>query len=571
MNSKAPFSVRPIVSLKDMIGQSEKLFGSKNAFLIKEKNDNIKGVSYSEFKNDMDALGTAFLDMGLKGKNVAVIGENRYEWCVTYLAAVNGTGMIVPLDKELPLPELENLLSRSGAAAIVFSGKHAEDIKKITASVTSVEYFINMDAGQDYENILSFNMLVEKGRLLLKSGNRSYLDSTIDADAASILLFTSGTTDLAKGVLLSHKNICSNIMGVTSSVRVYSSDTNLSILPLHHTYACTVDFLTMVYNGCTVAFNEGLKHISKNLKEYRPTVLILVPLIIENMYNKIWSQAAKKPRLRFKLKTALFISNTLYNTFNIDIRKKLFRQIHENIGGNIRIIIAGAAAINPDVSKGFRAMGIPSLQGYGLTECSPIVTVNRDDEYNDSSIGFPLPGLDVKIDSPGKDKIGEIIVKGDSVMLGYYKNEEATGRVLKNGWLYTGDLGYVDQSGFFHITGRKKNVIVTKNGKNIFPEEVEAYLNKSPFIKESLVWGKFEDETGETKVNAQIVVDIDAIKNKHKVNGLSKDEIKKIIKGEVKAVNRSMPSYKRIQDYIIRENEFAKTTTKKIKRHAENM
>jgi long-chain acyl-CoA synthetase len=360
-------------------------------------------------------------------------------------------------------------------------------------------------------------------------------------------------------------------MGVTSSVHVESNDSILSILPLHHTYACTVDFLTMIYNGCTVTFNEGLKHISKNLKEYKPTVLILVPLIIENMYNKIWSQAAKKPAMKIKLKTALFISNVLYNTFGINIRKKLFRQIHENVGGNIRLIIAGAAAINPDVSRGFRAMGIPSLQGYGLTECSPIVTVNRDNEYNDSSIGLSLPGLDVRIDHPDGDGIGEIIVKGDSVMLGYYKNEEATGKVLKDGWLHTGDLGYVDESGFFHITGRKKNVIVTKNGKNIFPEEVEAYLNKSHFIKESLVWGKLEEETGETKVNAQIVVDIDAIKRKYKVNEISKDEIKKIIKGEVKAANRNMPLYKRIQDYVIRENEFSKTTTQKIKRHAEKM
>lgn len=571
MKNKVPFNFRPIINLKDMAEQSEKLFGRKNAFLLKNGAGNYKGITYTEFKNDIDALGTAFINLGLKDKNIAVIGENRYEWCVTYLATVNGTGTIVPLDKELPQIELENLLIRSEASAVVFSGKYAETLKNSLNNLTSVKYYINMDLEEDDQVFVSYKRLFKLGNDLIKSGNSSFLDASIDPDAPNMLIFTSGTTDLAKGVLLSHRNICSDIVGVTSSIYVDSSDSVLSILPLHHTYECTADFLTMIHNGCTISFNEGLKYIQKNLKEFQPTILMLVPLIIESLYKKIWDQASKKPALKMKLKAALWLSNTLYKLFKIDIRKKLFKQIHDNIGGRVRLIVAGAAAIDPDVSKGFRAMGIPSLQGYGLTECSPIVTVNRDNIYNDSSAGLPLPGLEVRINNPDKNGIGEIIVKGDTIMLGYYKNAEATRQVLKDGWFYTGDLGYADKKGFIYITGRKKNVIVTKNGKNIFPEEVEAYLNKSLYIKESIVWGKPDDKTGDTNINAQIVVDMDAIKERFKAAEFSEEEIRKIIAGEVKSVNKSMPLYKRIDDFTLRENEFEKTTTKKIKRHMEKV
>lgn len=385
----------------------------------------------------------------------------------------------------------------------------------------------------------------------------------------SFLIFTSGTTDLAKGVMLSHKNICSDLMSVTSSIYFDSTDSVLSILPLHHTYACTVDFLTITYYGACISFNEGLKHISRNLKETSPTILILVPLIIENMYQKVWAQASKDKKLKFKLKLGLSISNFLYNNFKIDIRKKLFKQIIDNLGGRVRLIIAGAAGIDPVVSKGFRSFGITILQGYGLTEASPIISVNRENLYRDDSIGLPLPGIEVKIVNPDKDGIGEIIVKGGNIMLGYYQNEAATQKVLKDGWLYTGDLGRIDSHGFIYLTGRKKNVIVTKNGKNVFPEEVESYINKSPYIKESLVTGKNIDANGETIVTAQIVIDLDIIKEKLGTDTPSEEEIYKLIKSEINHANHNMPLYKRVQDFTIRENEFAKTTTKKIKRYLE--
>lgn len=569
MQHKPIYNVRHINNLKDMIEQSEKLYGDKNAFLVKTRDDNYTGIKYSKFKSDIDALGTALINLGLKNNFIAVIGENRYEWCVTYLGVVNGTGVIVPLDKELPLAEIENLLIRSRAAAVVFSGKLEKELRSISSSLSSVDYFINMDSEIDEEKFLSYKNLIRKGKELIDRGDKAFTGAQIDLEAMSILLFTSGTTDLAKGVMLSHKNICFDVMAVCQSLRIDSRDSVLSILPLHHTYECTAGFLVMVYNGCTISFTEGLKHIAKNLKETRPTILILVPLILENMYKKIWDQASKQRGLKTKLKAALFISNILYRTFGVDVRRMLFKRIHENIGGRVRLIISGAAAVDPRVSKGFRSMGITTIQGYGLTECAPIVTVGRESCIRDDSIGQPLPGIEVKIDSPNKDGIGEILVKGENVMLGYFENQAATDKVLKDGWLYTGDLGKADEYDFYVITGRKKNVIVTKNGKNIYPEEVEAYLNKSPYILESMVWGNYDETDDETLVKAQIVPDFEALKERFKTDHIPPEEIKKVINLEVKNVNRNMPIYKHVRHFTIRETEFAKTTTRKIKRYVE--
>jgi long-chain acyl-CoA synthetase len=565
------FEVRAIKNLRDMIEQSSQLFADKNAFYVKTKDNSYRGITFSEFKNDIDSFGTALLELGLDKGFVAVIGENRYEWCVTYLATVNGVGVIIPLDKELPIAELENLLRQSTANVVVYSGKFHEGIKEMSPRLSNVKYFINMSADKDEdEKFISFWSLLEKGKKLLESGKKDYLNAPIDETSMSAMIFTSGTTDHAKAVMLSHKNICSNIMSVSASVRMDSNDSVLSILPLHHTYECTAGFLTMIYNGATITFNEGLKHIGKNLKEAQPTILILVPLILESMYNKIWEQASKNKSLKFKLKAGLFISNLLYKGLKIDIRRKLFKSIIDNVGGKLRLVISGAAALDPDVARGFEAMGVEVLQGYGLTEASPIVSVNRDKLYRHDSVGLPLPGLEVEINNPDKDGLGEIIVKGDSVMLGYYNNEAATNAVLKDGWLYTGDLGRMDETGFIYITGRKKNIIVTKTGKNIFPEEVEAYINKSPYIKESLVSGRENDKNDETIVVAQIVPDIDAIKAKLKIDTEpSPEEVYNLIKSEIRSINKNMPVYKRVVDITIRENEFAKTSSKKIKRYLE--
>ena len=571
MTTKPRYSVRKIRNLKDMLEQSVRLYGENNAFLLKDENGTYRGVKYREYKSDVDSLGTALINLGLKDKFIAVIGENRYEWTVAYLAAVNGTGVVVPLDKDLPQQELENLLERSGASAVIFSGKLANFMKKAPLTVPSVKYFINMDNEEDDDVFLSYKQLIKKGRQLIEDGDRSFLDAEIDDDAMSILLFTSGTTDLAKGVMLSHKNICSNVMAVCSSLYIDDTDSALSILPLHHTYECTCGFLVMIYNGCAISFIEGLRHIAKNMQETKPSIIMAVPLILENMYKKIWDKASKKPGGKFKLKAAVAISDFLYHVLKIDIRKRLFKQIHDSFGGRLRLIISGAAAIDPKALKGLRSFGLNVLQGYVLTECSPIVTVNREEAFVNSSVGLPLPGVEVKLVNVGADDVGEIAVKGDNVMLGYFKNESATQKVMKDGWFYTGDLARVDESGFFYITGRKKNVIVTKNGKNIFPEEVETYLNRSPYIQESLVWGQYDQITGETYVNAQIYPNIDAIKEKLKTDQVSQEDVHKIISAEIKSINRMMPLYKHVRGFTIRENEFAKTTTKKIKRYAEKI
>ena len=571
MTSNAVYKVRNVRDLKDMLEQSTKLFGEKDAFWLKTENSSYKGVRYIELKNEVDALGTAFIKLGLKDKFIAVIGENRYEWCVAYLSAVNGTGVVVPLDRELPVSEVENLLARSGASAVVFSGKHEKDMRQISVSLTTIEHFINMDAEEDADGFLSYKKLVSMGEALLAQGDRSFTDANVDPEAFNILIFTSGTTDLAKGVMLSHKNIVTDIMSVCSVLHIDDTDSTLCMLPLHHTYACTTSFLLMLYNGCRISFIEGLKHIAKNMKETSPTILLAVPLILESMYKKVWDQISKQRNGARKDKIAIFISNAAYNLLGIDIRKRLFRQIHESIGGKVRLIISGAAAIDPVVSKGFRSFGLTLRQGYGLTECAPIVTVNQEEKFRDDSIGLPLPCDEVMVYKPNKEGIGELIVKGSNVMLGYFGNRLATEKVLRDGWFYTGDLGKMNRDGFFSITGRKKNVIVTKNGKNIYPEEVEAYLDKSPYIAESMVYGKVDEASEETFVYAQIVPSLETIREKLGKTEVTSNEVFRIIDAEVKAVNKNMPLYKRIRRFTVREEEFAKTSTKKIKRYIEKI
>ena len=563
------YEVRKIEDLRDMVRQTAELHPDCSAFTLKDGNGNFTSITYRDFQKSINELGTALLVLGLKDAKIAVMSENRYEWCLTYLTVVNGVGIIVPLDKELPVNEVTSLISRSEATAIVTSRDYIQDIIDIKKDLPGLKYIISMDPVDETETpgVIYLYDLLEKGKKLVESGSREYIDAPINPDEMRMLIFTSGTTDKSKGVMLSHKNICHDIMGVSQLLTADTRDSILSILPLHHTYECTAGFLTMVYLGVSIGFCEGLRHIQKNLQEYKPSIIMSVPLILENVYNKV-EKKAKKENKYLKLRFGLFIAPLLAKLGFKDIQKKMFREIHESLGGNLRLIISGASALNPKVSKAFRAMGFNLLQGYGLTECSPIVTVNRLEEYKDGSVGLPLPGVEIKIDNPGKDKIGEILVRGNNVMLGYYKNEEATREVLKDGWLYTGDYGRIDKDGFLYITGRKKNVIVTKNGKNIYPEDIELYLNQSPYILESLVFGVDDPVENETRVCAQIVPKMETIEEELGRTPTD-EELHKIILAEVKKVNKKLSSYKRIQHFDIRKEEFAKTTTKKIKRYVE--
>jgi len=561
------YDVRTITDLRDLVHQSAEIYGDADAFLVKDLRSGVtRSVSFRQFQRDIQALAVALRERGLQGTHIAIVSENRYEWCVSYLAIACGGSIVVPIDRELPEHELATLLQRSGARAVLCSDEYATRIADLRSGLPMLEHVLDFDAEAETSASSSFWKTLRAGRIALETGAAAQAEPAIDPNAMSAIIFTSGTTEQSKGVMLSQRNLCADIMAVSRHLYADNNDCILSILPLHHTYECTAGFLTMVYLGVTICFCEGLRHINKNLQEYRPSMMMSVPLILENIYSKIVKKAKKEkryPALRFGLAIAGFLFR-----LGIDVRRQLFAEVHETLGGNMRLIIAGAAALNPKVSKALRAMGLNIMQGYGLTECSPIVSVNRLDTYRDASAGLPLPGVTITIDNPGPDGIGEIVVRGDIVMLGYYNNPEATAACLVDGALRTGDNGYIDRNGFLFISGRQKNVIVTKNGKNIFPEDVELYLNKSVFIKESLVYGVDGGADEDTMVCARIVPNMEVIVEQFGQVPVQ-DDLYRLIKGEVAKANKKLSSYKKIRHFDIREGEFEKTTTKKIKRHIE--
>ena len=558
------YEFREIRDLKQMLYSSAQMFGDKTGYLVKER---IGGpylpISFNQFRDDVDGLGTALLELGLKGKKIAVIGDNRYDWLVSHMAAVCGVGISVPLDKELPAGEVANLLNRSGASALIYSAKVEKKVMQALEQAEGVEFLISMDAQEDTETVKSMPQLVQRGQYLIGQGDRSYVNAVIDPDVMAILLFTSGTTGLAKGVMLSHKNICFNVYAMSKFVNVSAPDeVALSVLPMHHTYEQTCLQMTCLYQGCTVAYCEGLKYITKNMAEAKATITLAVPLIYESMHKKVWKKAEQGGKAD-KMRKGISISKKL-SILPQKATKKLFKDVHAALGGTMKTLIAGGAAIDPAVVEDFRAMGFNIFQGYGMTECSPIIAVNMDRYSKPASVGLPIPGTHVKLVDMDENGIGEIICKSDSVMLGYYENEEETAKVLRDGWLYTGDYGYFDEDGFLYISGRKKNVIVTKNGKNIFPEEVEFYLAKSDFIAEVVVRGKDDEKSGETIVWAEIFPDMNNIKEQK--GDIDADELKALIKREIDIANDQMSTYKRVKRFKIRDTEFEKTTTKKIKR-----
>lgn len=555
------YQMRYINDLRDMIHSSAELYGNDTSFLVKDvPRGEYRPITYNQLKEDIDCLGTKLIEMGLKDKKVAVIGENSYKWVVSYLAVVNGTGVIVPLDKELTGIEIENLLSRAKVDAIVFSGKMK---KKIMDVIEDIDIKIDMDAKEDCEGIRAFDCLLEEGRKLLEEGNRDFIDAVIDREAMCALLFTSGTTGMSKGVMLSHKNISANVYNMSKYVKIRRPGGGLSVLPMHHTYELTCHVFTAIYQGVFVAICEGLKYIQPNLKESRATVMLGVPIVFETMHKKVWKQAeASGAAGKMKKMMALSRKTKLYN--RPEIIKKIFEKIHTSLGGNIALFIAGGAAINPDVIKDYETLGIPMIQGYGMTENAPIIAVNRDYYSKHDSVGKPMPGTEVRIIDQDADGVGEIICKGPSVMIGYYDNPEATAEVLKDGWLYTGDYGRFDDEGFLYICGRKKNVIVTKNGKNIFPEEIEQLLMEQPFIEEVLVYGTIDKRDGDVVVKAEVYPSYESIKEA--LGEITEDGIKDAIKDSIEEVNDKMPAYKRVKRFKLREEEFEKTTTRKIKR-----
>lgn len=559
------YEFREIRDLKQMMESSVQLYGEKTAYLVKERPGGpYLPISYNQLKEDVDGLGTALIELGLKGKKIAIIGDNRYDWLVAHMAAVCGVGISVPLDKELPVSEVANLLNRSGADALIYSSKVERRVLSAMEQANGVKYLISMDARERTGSTYSMPSLIQRGQYLLSHGDLSFLKAEIDPEAMAILLFTSGTTGLAKGVMLSHKNICYNVYAMSKYVNVSENHVALSILPMHHTYEQTCLQMTCLYQGCPIAYCEGLKYITKNMAEAKATVTLAVPLIYESMHRKVWKKAQQSGKAD-KMRMGINISRRLCRLPLNRATKKLFKDVHAALGGHMQTLIAGGAAIDPKVVEDFQAMGFNIFQGYGMTECSPIIAVNMDRFSKPASVGLPLPGTLIKIADQDENGVGEIVCKSDSVMLGYYENEEETAKVLKDGWLYTGDYGYLDEDGFLYISGRKKNVIVTKNGKNIFPEEVEFYLGKSSYISEVVVRGKEDDTSGETIVWAEIFPDMEAA-SQHLGHTPDSSELKSLMKREIDAANDQMSTYKRVRRFKLRDTEFEKTTTKKIKR-----
>lgn len=573
------YEIRESDSLKDMLDTSARLYTERPAFLVKKK----KGgeyfhITYGQVKNDVDALGTKLLEMGLRDAKIAVIGENCYEWIASYYSVVNGTGIVVPLDKELSKDEIYNLLRQAGCKAVFFTQgfeKYFKDydiefkIKmKVYGDRTDLSEPLRAPVGSpDAGGILLWEELVAAGEKLIAAGNRDFIDAKIDPDEMKIILFTSGTTDVAKGVMLSHRNIAAVIMDTCRIVHITPDDRTLSILPIHHTFESTLGMCLVMYRGASVAFFEGLKYINKNLTEAQATVLIGVPLIFESIYEKIWKQAKKSGKAG-TLKKAIKLNKTL-KSMGMDASKKLFKSVHEKFGGKLRLLVCGAAGIDPNVLRGFDELGIKMVQGYGLTECGPLVSGTPDfsNTYKKAgSVGPSVASGEIMTIDEDEDGIGEIIFKGPNVMLGYYEMPEKTAEVLKDGWFHTGDLGFLDDEGWLYITGRKKNVIVTKTGKNIYPEEVEFYINRNKYIQESLVHEYFNEDNDDTQVSAQIRPNYDAIYEEFGEN-FGEDEVQSLIKRVISEINEKLPIYKRVRNIIVRKDDFVKTTTKKIQRH----
>lgn len=569
MGGKKIYEARPITDLKDLLNQSVELFGNKTAFKLKIDNENkiYKEISYSEFGNDVNSLGTALLNLGLKDTTINIISDNRYEWAVSYLAVVNGVGIVAPLDKALTSNEIKSLVERSNSKAVIFSEPYLETMLEIMQEPTcNVKYFICMD-NVDNPNIINYSELINTGKKSLENNNKEYINAQINPEKFSILLFTSGTTSQSKAVMLSHKNIVSNVMDCKMFLDVTDEDIVLSFLPLHHTFECTAGFLLVIYVGATITYCDGIRHIAKNIKEYEISAMICVPILYENMYKKLVASIKEKGKWETVQKaSALFNGLEAIGINTSEMKRKVFKDIYSNLSPNLRLFVSGAAAINQDVVKGFNDLGISFFQGYGLTETSPVIAVENEKYKKAGSVGQPLPNCNVEIRNVDSNGIGEIWVNAPYVMLGYYHNREETAEVIQDGWLNTGDLGYLDKNGLLYIQGRKKNVIVLKNGKNIFPEELEDLLNSSPYIVESMVFGR-PDKKGDVDICAKIVYSESEIFSEF--GNIDEKEINKIIKKEIKNIHKNIPAYKYIRDFILTKEELIKTTTRKIKRHEE--
>ncbi len=561
---------RPITDLKHMIETSVELYGDHVAFYQKyDHKGKYQAITYNEMLRRMNAIGTALIDMGFAGERIAVAGPNSSEWAISYLAVVNGVGIVVPLDKELNESELEHQLQRAKVTCVIYSSAKLDRIFRSICKNgrTGVRQLIRMDAETDEDEVMSLLSVRERGLQLMEDGDRRYLDAQIDATAMSILLFTSGTTGKAKGVMLSHRNIAVDLMISPTVLKVNDWDIFFSVLPLHHTYECTSGFLIPMYKGAAIAYCEGLKYVTKNLQEAQPTMFLAVPAIFELMYKKIWKNIEKQGKAGTVRR--LIKLNRVTKKIGLDLSKVFFKQIQAVFGGRMREVICGGAAIDPNILNGIRDFGINALQGYGLTECAPMGALNPDQDPKAESVGYPFPATQIKVVDPDENGIGEFWLKGGNVMLGYYEMPEETAEVLTDGWFHSGDLGYIDEDGYVIITGRKKNVIITKNGKNVFPEELEYLLCLHPLIAESMVYADENAEGDDTLIVAVVKPDQEEVEETFGKDA-DPETVEAAVWKEVDRINETQPFFKRIKKVIIRRRDFIKNTSNKIIRFSED-
>ena len=583
-----PYEHTNYKTVKEFFYRSVELYSERTCILEKpDHKSEYKEITYSEFKDDVEALGTAMIQLlNQKDKRVIIIGETQYGWYTSYMAMLCGVGIAVPVDRELPANELENIIKRSKATAIIYSSKKEDDIKKIRDNIPDVEYFIEMKSDKPLKGKdVGIDYLIDSGKRIIKSGDDSFKNIEIDPEEFKVLIFTSGTTSNSKGVMICNRNLAENINAITAYVMLYPTDRLFSVLPLHHTYESTIGFLYPISQGASVAICEGLRYIVPNLQEAHPTAILTVPLLVENIYKKINESIVKSHKEKL-VNSMIHVTNVL-KSVGIDSKKKVFKDIYDNLGGNLRIIVSAAAPIDKKVGKWLEDIGILFIQGYGLTETAPISAVTPDYKPNAGSAGKTIVQADIKVDNPNEKGEGEILIKTPTLMLGYYEDEEETKKAItEDGYFRSGDIGYVDDEGYVYITGRSKNVIVTQNGKNIYPEEIELLLDKEPEIKESMVYGKSPEEqvenSGDTKkkskkdkkenkeliITARIIPNMDEIKKIHG-DELTEEEIHDIIWNKVKIVNKKLTSYKAVKEIEIKEGEFEKTSTMKIKRYKE--
>lgn len=561
-------------TIKEIFNRSKEKFA--NEVFIAQK-FNPKGqfteITYKEFTDDVIALGTALTNKyNLKDERVVIIGENTYHWYVSYMTMLCGAGIAVPIDKELPANEIENVINRSKATAIIFSSKKKEVIKKIEDKLSNIKYFVQMNSDDELQGReVGMNTVLKQGKEMIKKGDNSFEKIEVDPEEFKVLIFTSGTTSNSKGVMINNRNLAENINAVSTYVYLDTNDRLFSVLPLHHTYESSIGFLLPFANGCSIAVCQGLKYIVPDLQETKPTAIIAVPLLIESIYKKI-NKTIEKSGKTGLVNSMFHVTNAL-KTVGIDIKRKVFSEIYANLGGKLRIIVSAAAPIDAKVGKWLQDLGISFLQGYGLTETAPIAALTPEFEPKVGSAGRAVNCAELKIDSPNEKGEGEVLIKSETLMIGYYEDEEATKEVIEidehgNRWFHSGDVGYLDKDGFLYITGRTKNVIVTQNGKNIYPEEIELMLGEVKEIKESMVYGKEVEGEKELIITAKVIPNYDEIEALHGKN-LTEEQVYNIIWEKIKEVNHKLTSYKAIKKLEIKKDEFAKTTTMKIKRYVE--